>query len=126
MLEGFPDAQLPVGIIWIDILPPDGERAARRSARILTDPRVRQFHDPHHRVGNAIAEGLLYEGGGPAWDIYLFYEKGGVWGDGPPRPTAWMHQLGGDRRADPAHLRTGGDLVVELRKAMEGLVRSAG
>lgn len=126
MLEGFPDAQLPVGIIWIDILPLDGGQAARRSARILIDPRVRQFHDPNHRVGNAIAEGLLYEGSGPAWDIYLFYEKGGVWGDGPPRPTAWMHQLGGDRRADPAHLRMGGDLVVELRKAMEALVRSAG
>jgi hypothetical protein len=41
----------------------------------------------------------------PAWDVYLVYEPGILWNDdGPPRPTYFMHQLGGrlpnDRRLD--------------------------
>jgi hypothetical protein len=52
-----------------------------------------------------------------AWDIYLFYEAGSRWIDGPPAPAHFAHQLPGES----AHFRTGDDLVRELREAMKRL-----
>jgi hypothetical protein len=48
-------------------------------------------------AGRAFARGLLREGAGPAWDIYLFCEKDSEWTDSPP-PAEWMHPLGGISR----------------------------
>ncbi len=98
----------------------DNEKTAGAIAQTLNDPRVRHYYDPAsaHRAGRAFAKGLIAEGAGPAWDIYFFYKKGALWGDEPPPPTAWMHQLGGRRRADPNHFHTGEDLVKELHDAM--------
>jgi hypothetical protein len=28
-----------------------------------------------------------------AWDIFLLYRAGVVWGEVPPTPDFWMHQL---------------------------------
>lgn len=102
------------------MLPFDNAAAAKRAAKTLDDPRVRHFHDPRrtHYAGKAFAKGLLYDGGGPAWDVYLFYGKGEQWKDRPPRPAEWMHQLNGGNRADPAHFHTGDKLVEKLHEAM--------
>lgn len=98
----------------------DTEAAAEASAQRLDDPRVRHFHDPvsTHLAGKAFAEGLIAKGRGVAWDIYLFYGKDAEWGDGPPAPTEYLHQLGGGRRADAKQFRTGADLVKALHEAM--------
>ena len=92
----------------------DNETTAEKIADSFHDPRVRHFYDPFpaHRAGKAFAKELLSQG--PAWDIYLFYEKGLMWGSLPPKPTEWMHQLGGGRRADPAHFHSGSDLIEQL------------
>jgi hypothetical protein len=124
VLEGFPDTDISVSIVWIDMLPDDSKAAATRSAQTIDDPRARHFHDPKQRSGKAIAESLGCEAE-VAWDIYLFYASGSEWVDGPPAPTDWMHQLP-SAWADPAHFRTGDDLVNELRAAMQRLTAARG
>ena len=104
------------------MLPLDGPAAARLSARIIRDPRARHFYDPDHLVGKAIAEGL----GGKdkiAWDIYLFYAAGDVWGDSPPPPTDWAHQLTGSTWADNTRHHSGDDLSKELHRIVQRLLQ---
>ena len=104
------------------MLPADSAITAKLSARIIRDPRARQFYDPDHLAGKAIAEGL----GGKdkiAWDIYLFYAAGDEWGDCPPTPTDWAHQLVGAAWADNARHHSGDDLFKELRRIMQRLIQ---
>jgi hypothetical protein len=98
------------------MLPEDTKAHAERSARLIDDPLVRHFHDPTKRSGEAIAASLGWKDQ-VAWDIYLFYEAGSRWIDGPPAPADFMHQL----PWDPVHFRTGDDLVRELHQAMKRL-----
>ena len=102
------------------MLPADSAITAKLSARIIRDPRARHFYDPDHLAGKAIAEGL----GGKdkvAWDIYLFYAAGGEWGECPPAPTDWAHQLTGSAWADDTHHHSGDALFKELHRIMQRL-----
>ena len=64
ILEGFPDTDLSVSIVWIDILEHDSEVVARRAMEgFRPDSRVRHFYDPERRVGRAIAQSLGAEAG---------------------------------------------------------------
>ena len=122
IIKGYPDADISVSIVWINMLPSDNRIMAHVRARTMQDPRVRHFHDPKKRVGWAIARGL----GGVdrvAWDIYLFFAPGGEWDGGPPPPAWWAHQLLGSSWADPAHYHRGDDLIGQLRQAMADLLR---
>lgn len=123
VLKDFPKADIDVSIIWIDMLRGDNAEAAAKSAKMFDDPRVRQFHDPRSSrlAGKAFAHGLIREGAGVAWDIYMFYDKHARWDDNPPKPIDYMHQLGGGRRADAERFHSGDELVSELRKSMERL-----
>ena len=122
IIESYPDADVSVSIVWIHMLDGDTEMAARRSAGgIVHDPRVRHFYDPERRAGKAITRSLGGEEGKAAWDIYLFYEKGCEWIDGPPAPVDWMHQLTSSSWADPARYRQGDDLVKALHETMKRL-----
>ncbi len=126
VLDAYPDADIQVSVVWIDMLPSDNEGAALQSSAIFgdpPDPRLKQFHDPNKRTGRAFARDLLYEGGGVAWDIYLYYDKLAVWNDTLPEPVEWYHQLGGGRRADPAKFRPGEKLPTALREAMGRVVK---
>ena len=76
-------------------------------------------HDPEKRSGIAIAKGLGAEEGMVAWDMYLFYEIGSEWGEIPPSPATWMHQLKGSSWADSALYRSGNDLTETLHLAMK-------
>jgi hypothetical protein len=98
------------------MLPEDTDAGAEGSAHIIDDPRVRHFHDPARRSGQAIAASLGWKDY-VAWDIYLFYGAGSRWIDEPPSPVHFAHQL----PRDSAHFRTGDDLVRELREAMQRL-----
>lgn len=123
VLEAYPDAEIQVSIVWIDMLPSDGRVAAFRSSSIFDDPRVKQFHDPARRAGWAIAAGLLEKDAGPAWDVYLFYGDDALWEDGPPEPVEWYHQLGGARRAEPSRFRAGKELIAALQEATGRVLR---
>jgi hypothetical protein len=112
--QGFPQADVSITVVWIDMLDADNAQAARGSARILDDPRVVQFHDPERRVGEAIAT-RFGAGGHIAWDVYLFYPQGSTWGASPPLPVEWMHQLD-DTWADPARFYWDRDLLDKLHE----------
>lgn len=128
VLEDFPKADIDVSIIWIDMLRSDNAAAAAKIAKMFDDPRVRQFHDPRDSrlAGKAFAHGLIREGAGVAWDIYMFYDKDARWDEHPPKPIDWMHQLSGGRRADATRFRTGDALVEELHDTMDRLFESQG
>ena len=119
IIEDFPNADISVSIVWIDMLPSDTELTAKRSARIIDDPRVRHFYDPGKRSGKAITQSLGWEGK-MAWDVYLFYTEGTEWVEDPPMPSDWLHQLN-DSWADRVHFHSGNDLVEELYKTMQKL-----
>jgi hypothetical protein len=121
IVEGFPQADISVSIVWVNMLPEDTEANAERSALVIDDPRVRHFHDRARRSGQAIAASLGWKDY-VAWDIYLFYESGSTWLDGPPAPAHFAHQL----PRDSTHFRTGDDLVRELREAMKRLTAARG
>jgi len=122
ILEAFPDADIQVSVIWIEMLPTDDIEAARRMASEMTDPRVRHYFDPRktHLAGRAFARGVIHEDRGPAWDVYLFYDQEAEWDGGPPAPAEWCHQLGGGQRADPSRF-AGGAVAERLHGTMHDL-----
>ena len=121
ILESFPNAEITASIVWIEMLPGDNLAAAQKMADTVHDTRVRHYYDPRatRLAGHAFSRGLLNDGAGPAWDIYLFYDREAEWKDDPPKPFDWMHQLSGTARADPRRLHTGDDLIEQLRQSME-------
>jgi hypothetical protein len=127
VLGEYPDADIGVSIVWIDILEHDSEIAARRATEgFRPDARVRHFYDPEGRVGRAIAQSLGAETANVAWDVYLFYERGSEWIEKPPAPAAWMHQLTSSSWADAAYYHSGDDLIEELAKTMKRLTNIKG
>jgi hypothetical protein len=122
ILRDFPDAKIRVSVVWIEMLPTDSLDAARAMASEMSDPRVRHFYDPRgtRLAGAALAHGIIGEGRGPAWDVYLFYDSDAHWGDEPPVPVDWCHQLSGGQRADPSRY-AGGIVGDRLHEAMRKL-----
>ena len=122
VLEQFPDVDISVSIVWIQ-MPGfnDNERTARRIAGTFSDRRVKHFYDafPAHLAGKAFAAGRISRG--PGWDIYFFYKKGQEWNDAPPAPADWMHQLGGGGRADESKFHSGAGLVEHLHETMHSV-----
>lgn len=120
VLTGRPDLAIHVAVVWMPMLAGDSEQAARRSAAILHDPRVRQFYDPERRVGRAYSTGLFPEAWKearaslreehplqeyvrkaaetpaerkPLWDAALFHPPGSKWTDRPPEPSTFAKQV---------------------------------
>jgi hypothetical protein len=101
--------------VWEPILRTDDARSSRKATTLLPDPRVRHFWTGTQDLGELFqsAIDLTTE---PAWDVYLVYPQGVAWeGQRPPRPTYFMHQLGGrlpeDRMLD-------GDILAERIQAV--------
>ncbi len=122
--EGFPSARIGIAVVWINMLPDDTEEAARSAARTLVDPRAQHYYDGERRVGRAVAESLGGQGE-VAWDMYLFYGPGQEWGEVPPRPVEWAHQLATDAWADPGRYHRSQELIAELGRLMQSLVPPA-
>lgn len=62
---------------------------------LVSDPRIKHYWDADERLGK-FYETSLPTPGTPSWDVYLLYRPGIMWTDAaPPKPTFWMHQLGG-------------------------------
>lgn len=123
ILDSYPHAAISVSIVWINMLRGDTEAAAKRSARSIDDPRIRHFYDPEKRAGKAIAQSFGAEDK-IAWDIYLFYDRGVQWVDGPPAPIDWMHQLRASSWADAARYHVGDRLAEKLRETMKRLTEA--
>ena len=103
------------------MLPEDSLDAAVEAARPFTDERMRHFYDPAQEAGRAIAESLKWERQ-VARDIYLFYAPGQQWGDLPPPPADYTHQLT-NAWADRDHYLVTADLARELSGTMEKMLQ---
>lgn len=125
ILQGFPNADIQVSVIWIEMLPTDSREAAQRMTDQMTDARVSHYFDPRatHLAGRALEHGIIREGRGPAWDVYLFYGPEAEWRDEPPMPVDWWHQLGGGQRADASRF-AGGVVGEKLHATMHDLTRT--
>lgn len=121
VIEAHPDATLSVHIVWLPMVPGDSEEAARKTAAMFTDARVRQYYDANRMTGLACTREafpsclkdalanmphdhpmrkMLVEwletgsGDGPMWDAVLFYPKGVEWTERMPAPVTWSKQVG--------------------------------
>ncbi len=101
--------------MWEPILRTDNERAARKAAALLDDPRVKHFWVSSLDVGKMFQQpiGLTTE---PAWDVYLVYSRGRSWDQSAPKPDYFMHQLRG-RLPDTQRL-DGATLSVQLKSLL--------
>jgi len=100
VLDELPDEQLAVYVVWMPVLASDDRDAALESRSLVSDPRARHFWDLDQSLGRALGRSLdLPRGGNLAWDMYLVFEPEATWGDAPPEPTFWNHQLGFDDRS---------------------------
>jgi hypothetical protein len=125
LLGKHPDADISVGIAWIPMVSGDDHDAAVELSNLFaSDARVTQFDDSNRLLGTAVGEQLLHEGGGVAWDMYMFFDEEARWDDGLPQPTHWIHQLSGTKRADPALFRTGDALRTSILELTEVILDS--
>ena len=97
----------------------DTYEAARKTVRKFKDARAKQFYDLNQTAGKAIAESLGH-GGKIAWDFYLFYPAQSEWGDRPPVPEVYFHQLR-DSWADQNRLFEKNLLKAKLNETMKRL-----
>ncbi len=121
VLQEVPGTAAGAFIVWLPMLTGDDKAAAHRVIATCPDPRAIHFYDPDRLAGRALAAALGGEGK-VAWDVYLIYGPGTRWEERPPIPADWAHQLGGSRWADPVRYRTGDDLVLTLRAAVDAAV----
>jgi hypothetical protein len=68
------------------------EGAVDEATRFVGDPRSRHYWDEGGRLMQGYTKklGLSQD----AWDVYFIYGPEAHWGDEPPKPDFWMHQLG--------------------------------
>jgi hypothetical protein len=118
VLDQIPSSELSVLAVWMPCMAMDNAKAALSAESLLPDSRVVHFWDGEKALGTLYARMLpLPRGTTLAWDIYFLYAPGVEWGEQPPMPTEWMHQLGeGTRSLNGQKLR---ESVVDLLPAQE-------
>ncbi len=121
ILSDFPNADVRVAFVWIDMVAGDSTATAGDIAASIRDPRAEHMHDVNKAAGATIA-GSLGGSGKVAWDIYLLYSPTSRWSDAPPQPFDWAHQLDEREFVDPSRYRSGAMLDAKLREWMEKLV----
>jgi hypothetical protein len=119
VLKPFPDADQSVLVVWIAMMGGDNPESSQKAAAKFSDNRVTHFFDPKQTAGKAFAASLGH-GDEIAWDFYFFYPAGAEWGELPPEPEVWMHQLSGGW-ADDEHLFERKKLTKKLAETMKSL-----
>ncbi len=116
ILEKLPSAKLKVYAVWTPVLKEDDRQAAVRATAVIPDERVVHLWDADKSLGHTFGKVVtLPRGRTLAWDVYFAFDRRAQWGDQPPQPAEWMHQLGTDERLFD------GD---KLRAAVETLLRA--
>ena len=112
VLETIDDPSLRAYVVWVPMLPSDSHSAAGESRAVVSDARATHFWDEQRLLPPLFARVLGQAEAWPAWDVYLAYGAGAYWGDAPPAPAFWHHQLG-DLAAAPR--LDGGTFATQVR-----------
>jgi len=100
-LENVTDNRVRAYVIWLPIFGGDFKGEQRNLSRSFSDKRVSYFSDSMMLSGKQW-EQILKTERVIAWDVYMLYGPDAKWGESPPMPEYWMHQLGGVTKA-PAY-----------------------
>ncbi len=113
------DENMKVYVVWTPVLQEDNRRVAAEMMRLIPDSRAVHFWDADKILGFSLGKTVtLPRGRNLAWDVYFAFDATAKWGDVPPQPANWMHQLGLDERTlDGDRLR--GIVEKLLKSSME-------
>jgi len=123
VLDNIADPSLRMYVVWVPILPEDGEAAAHESSALVPDARATHFWDAERALPELFSTPLRLPEGWPAWDVYLAYARGVRWPETPPAPSFWHHQLGEELDApvlDGAAFAVGVRALLAGRRAGDG------
>jgi len=100
VVSKFATDKLAVYVVWVPLLnlqdPATLQRHAHQYASLIPPgPRVTHYSDPEAYAGKKYGAIIGVPYGAPAWDVYFAFDANARWGDTPPTPNYWEHQLGG-------------------------------
>lgn len=99
ILEALSHEKLKVYVVWAPVLQEDDRQAAINAIGHISDERARHFWDADKSLGFSLGNVVtLPRDRKLAWDVYFAFDETATWGDMPPKPASWMHQLGTDAR----------------------------
>ena len=109
--------RLKVYVVWLRRFPLiDTRDAAQEATHLVPDERSRQFWDGTGRLGKAYAKVIeLPHKKKFAWDVYFVFGAKAKWGNAPPKPDFWMHQLGGP---ETGNMLDGGKFREAIRQRL--------
>lgn len=87
------DRDVKVYSVWVPILASDAQVTVGRATKFLPDGRVKHYWGGESELIKGFTP-VLGLGDGPAWDVYLLYDKDAEWTDSLPKPIFWQEQLG--------------------------------
>ncbi len=117
ILEAVTDERLKVYVVWTPVLREDDRQAAVNAIGKVFDERASHFWDADKSLGFALGKTVtLPRERELAWDVYFVFNVQAEWGDNPPKPEDWMHQLGTDKRKlDGEKLRVSIEKLLQSR-----------
>ena len=81
-------------VVWTSVYGADNRDLALEGAGILDDSRVKNYYEAKPDV--VMAFGKLVElprDANLAYDVYFLFDGKAEWGDVPPKPYDWWHQI---------------------------------
>jgi hypothetical protein len=86
------DQDVSAYAVWVPMLWIDGKASVPQATKRFDDARVSQYWDSKGEMTRAYSSILKIDG--PAWDVYLLFDRDAEWKGQPPIPIFWMDQLG--------------------------------
>jgi hypothetical protein len=108
VLDKVESGKLRVFVVWTPRYLADNRAKAVTATKLVADKRATHFWDGTGWLGKYYGKALeLPKKRTFAWDVYFVFDTDATWGDEPPKPSDWMHQLGGadGRQLDADKLR---------------------
>jgi hypothetical protein len=86
-------------VVWTSVYGADNRELAVEGAKILSDPRVKNYYEAKPEAVMAFGKLVDLPRDAPlAYDVYFLYDGKAEWKAAPPKPTDWWHQIIDDAR----------------------------
>jgi hypothetical protein len=96
VLEKLPNAKMAVYVVWVPSYSTDNFEFTKKGMAIFKDKRVKQYWDGDLRIAGEKGYGSMISlprDAPIAYDVYMYFKKGVMWGEKPPKPIDYMHQV---------------------------------